>query len=179
MKERFGIHVVVEAMALIRGDLPEATLTIHGDYAPAYRVELEEKIAALGLEGCVFLKGFRPLEKIVDLIRDSDIGIVPYMSDSFMDIALSTKSFEYVAMGLPVAASRLPSITSLFDDDCVAYFQPGNAEDLAGKLTGLYRDTERKKSNAKNALDVYQGISWPIMEKRYVDLILKTMGKRR
>lgn len=178
VKERFGIHVAVEAMALIRKELPEATLTIHGGYDPDYRVEMEERIAALGLQDCICLKGYRPLEEIVELIKQSDIGIVPYMSDSFMDIALSTKSFEYVAMGLPVVASRLPSITSMFDDECVAYFESGNAEDLADRLIEFHRDPERKKSCVENALDAYQDISWPIMEKRYVDLIKKVAGER-
>ncbi len=178
VKERFGIHVVIEAMPQVRQALPEATLTIiHGAFDPAYRVELEEKIASLGLQECVQLEKFRPLEEIVKFIHESDIGIVPYMSDIFMDIALSTKSFEYVAMGLPVVASRLPSITSLFDEECVAYFEAGNAEDCANQLVQLHRDTERKRRHVKNALLAYQEIAWPIMEKRYVDLINRAMRK--
>ncbi len=180
VKERFGIHLVIEALALVRKALPEATLTIHGGiYDPDYRAKLEERIAELNLDDCIFLKDFLPLGKIVDLIKESDIGIVPYMSDVFMDIALSTKCFEYVAMGLPVVASRLPSITSLFDDECVAYFEAGNAEDCADQLIRLYQDSERKRRNAENASRAYQGIAWPIMEKRYVDLICKTMEEKK
>jgi glycosyltransferase involved in cell wall biosynthesis len=150
VKERFGIHVVIEAMPQVRQALPEATLTIiHGAFDPAYRVELEEKIASLGLQECVQLEKFRPLEEIVKFIHESDIGIVPYMSDIFMDIALSTKSFEYVAMGLPVVASRLPSITSLFDEECVAYFEAGNAEDCAQPVSSTASGYRKKKASCE------------------------------
>ncbi len=169
---RFGIHTAIEAFALIHKQLPESTFQIYGlSYMSDYTQVLESIIEREGLKNHVFLNQAQPLETIARVIGDADIGIVPYLSDPFMDIALSTKSFEYVAMGLPVVASRLPSITSIFGEESVNYYEAGNPQSMADQVLALCADPERQRVQAENALRTYEGVAWPIMEKRYVDLV--------
>jgi len=174
---RFGIHVAIQAFALIHKQLPESTFHIYGLRFPTeYTRELERIVEEHGLKGHVFLEYYVPLGTIAQVIANSDMGIVPYLSDSFMDIALSTKSFEYVAMGAPVVASRLPSITAIFDDESVTYFEAGNPSDLANQVLTLCANPERQKSQAENALRTYADIAWPTMEERYVNLVRKMIA---
>ena len=105
--ERFGLAEAIEAVALLRPAIPGTTLRIHGKYDPAYRARLEALIEARRLRDAVTLGGWLGVAEIAPAIREADIGIVPYLRDEFMSLALSTKTFEYAAMGLPVAASRL------------------------------------------------------------------------
>ncbi|HNY26949.1 MAG TPA: glycosyltransferase family 4 protein [Candidatus Sumerlaeota bacterium] len=170
--ERFGIHTALEAFALIHKQLPESTFQIYGlSYMSDYIEQLHAIIEREGLKDHVFLNNCQPLETIARVIGDADIGIVPYLSDPFMDIALSTKSFEYVSMGLPVVASKLPSITSIFGEECVAYYEAGDPQGMADQVLALCADPERQRVQAENALKTYEGVAWPIMEKRYVDLV--------
>ncbi len=113
---RFGVHVLIEAMARLRERGLRPQLRIHGKYDADYRGELERLIDAHDLREAVVLGGYLAHEEIRELLYDMDIGVVPYLSDAFMELALSTKSFEYVAMGLPVVASRVAAMTSLFSD---------------------------------------------------------------
>jgi glycosyltransferase involved in cell wall biosynthesis len=88
-----------------------------------------------------------------------------------MDLALSTKTFEYVNMGLPVVASRLPSLTALFNDASIHYFAPGNAAELANAIAALCHNPTARQAYVERAARVYEKFSWPIMADRYLNLI--------
>ena len=128
------------AVALLRRRIPGTTLDIYGKYDPGCRRHLEDLIREHALQDCVRLGGWLGVDAIPDVIRGADIGIVPYRRDEFMSLALSTKTFEYAATGLPVAASRLDSIAAHFDDQCVEFFEPGSAADMAEKIAVLAGD---------------------------------------
>ena len=64
----------------------------------------------------------------------------------FTDYCLSTKIFEYGAMGKPVVASRLPMVEGTFGDDVVTY-EPGDAADLAARSWARRRRCERERGS--------------------------------
>ncbi len=177
--KRFGLHVAIDAVNRVRETLPGARLFIYGKYDPSYRDELERIVRSEGLEGIVTLGGYLPLEKVTETIGGSDIGVVPYLSDPFMNLALSTKIFEYVSMRMPVVASRLDSITSVFDGKSIEYFEPGNADDLAVKLVRVCRAPASRKGYIERAARAYESMSWPVMSKRYLDEINGLISKIR
>ena len=174
--KRFGLHLAIAAVHELQTRMPGTQLHIYGKYDPTYRAELEEMIARLKLENQVILNGFLRQEDIVEVIENSDLGVVPYLSDPFMDLALSTKTFEYVGMGLPVVASRLPSLTALFDETSLHYFAPGAAADLANKIAALCGNPQARKEYADRAAVTYEKFSWPIMAERYLALIKRLNG---
>ncbi|MHC4782913.1 MAG: glycosyltransferase [Planctomycetota bacterium] len=134
---RFGLAEAIQAIARIQDRIPGTTLQIYGRHYSEYRAKLEMLILELGLSDKVTLGGLQPHKKICELIRSSDIGIVPYQSDDFMNIALSTKMFEYAASGIPIVASRLRPAESVFDDDCVSFVEPADPDDMAEKIAEL------------------------------------------
>jgi glycosyltransferase involved in cell wall biosynthesis len=168
---RFGLTTAIAALARLQNSIPETTLHIFGKYDPGYRRDLEAQVERLGLSERVFFGAYLSLEEIKQIISQSDIGIVPYQSDAFMDLALSTKTFEYVAMRLPVVASRLPSLTGIFKEDSIHYVDPGNASDLAEKIAELCFHPEVREQYVIRAAAAYQPIVWPIMAERYLNLI--------
>lgn len=174
--ERFGLTLAIEAVAKLTETMPGATLHIYGKYDESYRRILKAKVRELRLEGNVFLEGWRTLEQIAEIIAQSDIGLVPYQSDPFMDLALSTKTFEYAATGLPVVASRIASITSIFDDRCIQFFDSNSAQDAADKIIELCRRPELRKSQAERSFGKLTEISGTVMKERYVGLIEGLIG---
>lgn len=168
---RFGIHVLIEAVALLRDRGLKPVLKIHGKYDANYRLVLERLIAEHGLGDAVLLGDYLSHEEIRELLYRMDIGVVPYLRDSFMDLALSTKSFEYIAVGLPVVASRVDSMTALFTGRSLQYSEPGNAGDLADQIQRLCDFPHERVELSRHADREYEGIAWPEMEKRYVSLI--------
>ena len=137
VSERFGVLHAVEAMATISKLIPGSTLHVYGYYDPAYRTKITDTATQLGVGSSVVLYEAKQLDEIYRIMRTMDFGIVPYQSDRFMNLALSTKTFEYVAAGLPVAASRLASVEELFDDECIFYTEPGNSQSLADTIVSM------------------------------------------
>jgi glycosyltransferase involved in cell wall biosynthesis len=174
--ERFGLAQAIEAVALLKDRIPRTTLNIFGKYDPSYRERLEREIKELGLTGQVSLGGWCNPRQIGEIIRGADIGLVPYLKDEFMNLALSTKTFEYATTGLPVVASRLSSIASHFDDQSIQFFEPGNAADMADKIHELSVSPDRRRSMVQHAHAALDGISGSVMEQRYLGMMRKLIG---
>lgn len=175
---RFGLHVAIEAMAALRASFPGARLKIYGKYDPSYKEELEGLVRKLGLADAVTINGYLKLDRISAEIAASDIGVVPYLDDPFMRLALSTKTFEYVCMGMPVVAAGLDSIREVFGEGSIKYFTPGDPADLCEKITELCRRPEERKDFAERAAAVYSSLSWPVMSEKYLSTINALISSR-
>jgi glycosyltransferase involved in cell wall biosynthesis len=168
---RFGLAEAIEAIHLVQDRIPGTTLQIYGRHYSEYRSKLEALISELQLEDLVTLGGLQSHEKIRELIRSSDIGIVPYRSDDFMNIALSTKMFEYAASGIPIVASRLRSAESVFNDDCVSFAKPADPRDLADKIVELCLNPDLRRKKVQAAYQANANVAGPVMTKRFCDMI--------
>ena len=86
--------------------------------------------STLGVEDRVTFHGRVPIEAVPAAIAAADVGLAPTRRSEFTDFSLSTKAYEYAAMGRTVVASRLPMVERIFGDDVVTY-EPGDPDDLA------------------------------------------------
>lgn len=168
---RFGLHVVIKALYILKKQNFILRLNIYGKYDPTYKLELEKLITKYELNDQVTLNYYVPNEKVAELIENSDFGIVPYLSDPFMDLALSTKTFEYIEMHLPIIASRIPSLENIFPDDSITYFEPNNPQDLYLKLLNLRNDPKIIKDKVVKIKSIYKQYSWNIMAQKYLNLL--------
>lgn len=166
--KRFGLHIAIGAVEELRKTYPGARLKIYGKYDPSYKKELEELVVSKDLGNAVSINGYLKLDSVTDEIAASDIGVVPYLFDPFMNLALSTKIFEYVSMGMPVVAAGLDSIKEIFGDGSIKYFQPGDPADMAKKIIEFCRRPDERRAFAEKAAQAYSGISWPVMSERYL-----------
>lgn len=172
---RFGLGIAVRAFRTVVESYPDARLLVHGKYDPSHLRELRRAVAELELSRNVRLAPYLPLDRVPRFIDEADIGLVPYCRDEFMELALSTKAFEYVARGVPVVASRLAPMRSIFDDDAVCYFEPDSPDDLAKRLLAFWQDPERRERAVTVARDEYAPYAWHYMAERYRELILRRM----
>ena len=85
----------------------------------------------LGIDERVTFHGRIPIEDVPAAVARADIGVAPTRRDPFTDVSLSTKVFEYAAMGKPVVASRLPMVERTFPPGSVATYDPGDPASMA------------------------------------------------
>ena len=73
-------------------------------------------------------------------VAGADIGIAPTRRDEFTDLSLSTKVYEYAAMGKPVVATRLPMVERTFPAGTVTTYEPADDRSLADAVIRLTDD---------------------------------------
>jgi glycosyltransferase involved in cell wall biosynthesis len=167
---RYGLDVAIQAIDLVRRDMPHVHLKIHG--RGPFLAALMEMVRSLGLEDHVELStASLPSTELPRMIRSADVGIVPYRSDVFTDGILPTKLMEYAALGMPVIAARTPAIAAYFDDTMVQFFTPGDAQGLARCIQALNTDCERRKELVHDIDKFNQRYHWDELGNDYVALV--------
>jgi glycosyltransferase involved in cell wall biosynthesis len=177
--ERFGLHVVIDAIPHILKEIPGTTLLVHGKYDADYKELLKKKITDLNLENTVELGDARSHEELYEIMKQCDIEVVPYISNEYMNLSLSTKAFECAAAGLPIVATHLRTLRLAFDDNAITYAEDQNPEDFARKIVDICLNPEKRKLMTQNAFKAVSSISGDVMEERYLSLIEKTTGLSR
>ena len=167
---RYGVDMIVQAVAKVRQKIPGLHLTLQGE--GELRDELETLITELDLEDHVFLsRDVISAQKLPQMIRQSNVGIVPNRSDIFTDGLLPTKLMEYVALGTPVIASRTPTIATYFDETMVQFYKPNDTDDLANCILALHNDRPRLAQIAHNADKFNQKYNWSTIAANYVERV--------
>jgi glycosyltransferase involved in cell wall biosynthesis len=172
----YELDVVLEAIAAIRAMRPELDLRfdVYGRGDAAER--LHEQAGRLGIDDRVTFHGRIPIEDVAAAIARADIGVAPTRRDPFTDMSLSTKVFEYAAMGKPVVASRLPMVERTFPTGSVATYDPGDAGSLAGSILALLDDASARATAVEQMAAIVQASAWELEAGRYVALVDRLIG---
>lgn len=70
-------------------------------------------VSALAAEPNLHLLGARTYEQLPGVLRGADAGLIPYARNQLTDSIFPMKVYEYLAAGLPVVATPLPSLTGI------------------------------------------------------------------
>jgi glycosyltransferase involved in cell wall biosynthesis len=170
LDRRYGLDLAVKAIDLVRRELPDVHLTLHG--GGEYRETLEALIDQANLHDNIELsRDFVPTEALAKRIKAADVGLVPYRNGVFTGTILPTKLMEYAALGVPVIAARTRTIAAYFDDSMVEFFTPGDAQELAERISRLYRDRERRAELGRGISAFAERLRWRELGAEYVRLV--------
>ncbi len=164
-----GLDLAIEAFHRVRDRLPEAEFHIYGA-GPALP-SLKSQARSLGLEDRVFFKGTVPLREVPRLMENADLGVVPKRKDSFGNEAFSTKTLEFMALGVPVLVSDTLIDTHYFDGSVVKFFRGGSVDDLAAAMVELASNRRFRDSLAENGLRYVQSECWDVKKEIYLNLV--------
>jgi glycosyltransferase involved in cell wall biosynthesis len=164
-----GLDIALEAFARIKDKAPHSEFHIYGT-GPA----LDDLIALakeLGLESRVRFSGMLPLREIARVIENADLGVVPKRKNAFGNEAFSTKTLEFMAMGVPVLVSDTKIDTYYFNPSVVRFFRGGSVEDLADQMLALITDGAAREQLRRAGIGFVQKNSWASKKQEYLDLI--------
>lgn len=168
--ERYGVDLVVEAAARLAGEIPGLDVRLVGD--GEQRGRLQDLVQRLGLSGVVALSdGMVGPDRLPEVVAGADVGVVPNRSSVFTEGILPTKLLEYVLMGVPAVVADTAGVRRYFDDSMVAFFPPGDAAALAGRIRDLWADARRRESLVESAASFNLDHSWAREAKEYVALV--------
>ncbi len=79
--------------------------------------ELKKIRRKYSLQDRIILTGWQPYEKIPELLRASDLCLLPAHDNEVMHNIVPIKIYEYMAAGKPVLATRLPGVMKEFGNN--------------------------------------------------------------
>ena len=173
----YELDVVLDAVArLVEADGGlDVRLGLYGrDFE---EVPLRDQAARLGIGDRVTFHGRIALDEVPAAIAAADIGLAPTRRSPFTDYSLSTKAYEYAAMGKPVVATRLPMVVRTFADD-VGTYEPGDAVALARAIKEVVDLPAERDARVARALERVQTLSWDVESVRYLALVDRLTADR-
>lgn len=172
----YGLELLVEAAALTVGAVPDLALQIvgEGDGAEAVRRRARE----LGIDGRMRLEGrYLPRPEAIARVAGASVGVIPNPPMRLNDFALPSKLFEYVAIGVPVAAPDLLTLREHFSEDELFFYRAGNAESLAETLRAIAADPDAATAKAGAARSRFRAeYGWERSAERYRALLERLAG---
>ena len=132
--------------------------------------ELQRMRTDLGLENCVTLAGKQPYERIPEFIAASDMCLLPAYNNKIMRDIVPIKMYEYMAMGKPVIATRLPGVMKEFgSDNGVLYVE--RPEDALGKAVEVIK-AGTIEAHGEKARQFVRDNDWGTVVDQFEDVLL-------
>jgi glycosyltransferase involved in cell wall biosynthesis len=155
----YGTDLIIDAVSALRSEGLDlgAVILGDGDAVPLLRARLSET----GLEQHVHLSGrYLPIEEALATVAAADCGVIPNRPSEINRFALSSKLFEYVALGVPVVVARLETLAAHFGPDEVTFFEAGDAGSLAAAIRWVYEHRDQARAKAARARVRAERYSW-------------------
>ena len=141
-----GIHTLLDAMALLLADVPDARLVIAGKGGKAE--DLAKHAERLDVGDAIRFTGWLPESDLHALVAAADLAVVPSLYEPFGLVAL-----EAAALGTPIVVARTGGLAEIAAGGRVAAtFPPGDANALAGVLRAALSDPVAMSQMAAAAL---------------------------
>lgn len=121
--------------------------------------------------------GHRPHAEIPYWLKAADVLVLPnsakYAISKYWTSPL--KLFEYMASGVPVVATDLPSLREVLDRNNAFLSKPDNAEELRRGIERVFSDSGEAHRLADNAKRAVRNFSWNIRAERILDFIRRSI----
>jgi glycosyltransferase involved in cell wall biosynthesis len=132
-----GQRHLIDAMAHVLGDVPDAHLVIFGE--GDLRPSLERQIRERRLDKHVLLPGFR--EDVLELVKSADLFVMSSVTEG-----LGSAVLDAMAMGLPIVGTRAGGIPEVVVDGETGLLVPaGEPKPLAAAIVRLLKAPEIRR----------------------------------
>ena len=164
-----GLDVAIRAFASIADEIPDTEFHIYGE-GPA-KPSLVELANKLGQKRITF-HNFLPSREIARVMATTNLAIEPKRATSaFGNEALSTKILEFMAVGVPVIASKTKIHAYYYDDSIIQYYENDDETQLAQAIRLLKNDSRLRDQLVANARLYVQKNNWDARKQEYLKLV--------
>lgn len=164
-----GLDIAVRAFAKISKQVPQAEFHIYGRGPD--RQMLIDLAEELHLGDKLVLHDILPLRQIAGVMEVADIGVVPKRGNAFGDEAFSTKTLEFMSLGVPIIVAATKIDRYYFNDSLVRFFRCGDEDDLSKAMLELIENAELRRKLAQNGLKFAMQNDWEHNEYRYLNIV--------
>lgn len=156
-----GMKEVAESLSTADYEKIKVMIVGEGDlYKPLLNIKSEKK-----LDGKLILTGKIPFEEIPEHVAAADICLLPAYKNEIMMNIVPIKVYEYMAMGKPVIATKLPGIQKEFGlDNGINYIE--KSDETLEKANWLNK-SNRMGVEGEKAYSYVQDLSWDNITKEF------------
>lgn len=160
-----GIDVFLEAAKI----LPEDYLVVLVGGAPDEVAKIKKEYSGNNL----LLVGRRRHEEIPSYLKSADVLVLPNKKGDKISEKYTSplKLFEYMASGVPIVASSLPSIREILNEHNAVMVESNNPETLARGIKKIIEDRILAEKIARQAFFEVQNFTWQKRDKNIIDFI--------
>jgi len=166
--KRVGVDQAVHVVSKVDGRVPGLEFHIVGDGDDLE--EFKKLSRRLGVENKIFFRGKVPLEGLIPILSGMDLGIVPNGRNIATELMLPVKMLECIALGIPVMAPRLKTITHYFTEDMVFYFDPDDLDSMAEAVLEASASEEARLNKAKTARRFLETYGWESNKRDFIEM---------
>jgi glycosyltransferase involved in cell wall biosynthesis len=179
------IGLVIDALARIGADVPEAHYAVVGATHPeirrrigeTYRSELVAQAARLGLEGRVhFVDRYVDDAELATWLSASDIFVTPY--GNAQQVSSGTLAYA-LAAGTALVSTPYEHAIELLGDGLGVLVPFDDVDRLAQALTRLLTDDSGREAIRRRARALGRTMIWPRVAERYAGLFATVVAERR
>lgn len=166
--KRVGVDQAVCAVSKLDSRIPGLEFHIVGDGDDLE--EFKELSASLGVNHKVYFRGKVPLEGLIPILEDMDLGIVPNGRNIATELMLPVKLLECIALGIPVVAPRLKTITHYFTEEMVFFFDPDDIESMAEAILKASASDDGRLDKARAARRFLEVYGWESNKRDFIEM---------
>lgn len=146
---RRGLETAIEAIAILKKDIPNIVLLIVGKSSDD--VFLKQKVTKLNLQKQVVFEGWQDQSLFASYIKASAICISPLHRNQHHDTTYANKIFQYMSFAKPVLVSNATAQKNLIEKNNSGLVHiEKDAEDFSEKVVQLFGDESLQKRLGKN-----------------------------
>ncbi len=174
-----GMLELIDAVALLQKRQHPISVLLIGSFCDnVFKITVEEKIAAAGLQQHISIHPAVPYQVIKQYLLESKIGICAWQLTPKNKEAIPIKIFEYMACGLPVIFSTGGAATTyIADSEAGLLVNPAHPAEIADAIQQLLTDTTFYNLCAANgAKAIATSFNWTKEAKKLINLYTKLLN---
>ncbi len=163
LRELYNIPCILRAFAIVKKQIPQATLTILGQ--GPMRSDLEQRVVQNHIEGVTFT-GQVDNNAMTEYLLNADILLSAPHFDN-MPVSL----LEAMNAGVLVVSSRVGGISYMIEDGMTGLlFTDDNSQELADKMLWAHENPQQVQSIINNAYESVKQYTWENIRSKIYDI---------
>ena len=143
--------------------LLEAAQFVSPDVQIVFMGAAEEELENLRYKGKnIHIVPYQPFELVPGFLKSADVLVLPNSGKHAIsrEHASPLKLFEYMAAGVPIVASDVPSIREILDDSSAFWFTPDDAESCARAISYVLSHEVEAREKISRARAIVEKYTW-------------------
>jgi glycosyltransferase involved in cell wall biosynthesis len=146
------IDFLFHVLARIRAAIPKAVLILAGS-ASEDMDWLRHEAQRIGVSSAVVWLGWQPTEQAWRYVKCAELGFSPIPPGPLYDVSSPTKALEYMALGVPVVANRIPDQEKVLRESHAGLVVDYDVAAFADAALALLRDPVRARAMGSRGPD--------------------------